>query len=1606
MMSPLAETLNRFGAWLVENLWHMSVELAILAGVVVAVIWLLRIQSPPLRHAFWCLVLAKPVATFLVASPISLYWFLRPPVIESVAPPPAPPAAVRTVRPPVGRPMMRYDMPRRIAAAEVVEPESFWRQLSWQGGVGLAWLGIALAFGVRLISGCAYVAFLRQTARLQRDGPLADLVGEVTQSLGLRRRVAVAVSDVAHGPVLAGVIKPVILLPRHIWDDLSTHQVRLIVAHELAHVRRFDNLFLLIQRLAEMFLFFHPAVWLCGWAMRREAESACDDAVLAVYGGSTQYADSLTRVAEMRDGLTRRLLVNTFAAAESNFSQRVRRILDGRVGRVTVRVAIGSIVALIIIGCVGLPTAAERKAKPQSKADKEPVMTETASEYGFRYDPMNFADNARSMDGVLVRTFVLERPTEGDRQLLRKHIDKLLADQRDDGSFGDTSKETGLRLRDLLELGLSPDRPEATRAADAILGQHRAGQHADEWYQETGLLGVYELHSLCLMGRTELPEVKASLEWLCGHPELYVGPDKGCPWTPAVFLKALWAGRHVIDTTPTVEHGLRQIASDLNAAGCLSYKDPWGLLECAGYIDLPIGREIVEKQVPLILRAQNPNGGWSMPRGWPANQSTFTVLRALVRHGLLDDLRERPALPADWKVVRSIPAPEGKLHSLTWDGQRLWVYDGSAHEALALSPEDGAVVRRVKVPAGHVRGMGWWDDALAVTQGNPWGDDPKRLLQVDATTGAIRREISFEDPKYWPIDEIHMGGVAQMGDRVWVVDSFFGQIHSLDPARPDERRYFHLSGPLPTAIAPQGDTVWHTDLWAPYIVRNAANGRLLDCGEKPFDGNVGGLAWDGRRLWALDTEQHRLCVIEKAPHAKFKAAVETGSQMTPKLADAGESAMAASESTGSIRTAAKTRREDGKVWIEGVAVQRGKNSVLAAMTSILQTAGEDVTYEYLMGVSSRAFRLQFNWCPSAPHSACGFNTFKPAMKAMGWAWTNYPTCNIGKQKVTAAEVAAARQAVEHSIDSGLPCTFGSEEEGVLVGYELATEEAPGLLRRTDRPTPYHAPVKKYPWGVTVFRKSSEPAPSRRESILWSLTTAVKNAHTEKFDPGYTSGFAAWERWIAELSGEKKVHWKAEQDDPGKIVRIDELNEDEKFIACLGNAWCYESLIDARRAAAKYLRSIVDEFSPEAGVHLTAAADHYEKVVYALKPAARHARKPWQFKGQENWTESMRQAQTTALKDALAFERQAVAEIQAALTAEGVDVSAALAAVDGSTPAEAGTSKATGPQKELKDYRWKPLWISQIGCLKAGLDYLGADVSPSWLFGATGYAFLLNVHDALCPSGWHVVEMPVGKMGQNAGYKLQPIVDVSADKKSKAERQKLTWDGVRKAIDAGLPCYGYDLEVGDYYTVHGYDDVGYYFAGPTCSGGKGPLAWRDYGVTGQVGIVHMCAIRAGKPADDRKTVTEALVWAVKHAQGATETHERYASGLAGYDQWIRALGSDQIEPHGTAYNAVCYLECRRNAVRFLTEAKQRLDDELNPLFDEAIGRYEAVAASLEQVAEAFPWPPDAEHIKDQARRRKATEALQAAKQAETQGVQVLAKLARALGADAELVAAAR
>jgi hypothetical protein len=356
---------------------------------------------------------------------------------------------------------------------------------------------------------------------------------------------------------------------------------------------------------------------------------------------------------------------------------------------------------------------------------------------------------------------------------------------------------------------------------------------------------------------------------------------------------------------------------------------------------------------------------------------------------------------------------------------------------------------------------------------------------------------------------------------------------------------------------------------------------------------------------------------------------------------------------------ANVKRDGQQVYVADVPRPAGSSTVMASMASVLRALGEDVTYEYLMGVSSHAFRTQFSWCPSAPHANCGFKTNDAALKTAGYKihWHELAMWDPVTRKqgeATSEHLVAARDAVKRSIDAGRPCLFGSEEEGVLAGYEPPGEKTtgwlcrPGPLGGPPKPDePYLYPMKKLPWGVGTMEKLPGGPPPRRDSIVWSLQTAVRNARTEKVG-GYAMGLAAWRKWIDELSGARKLDWQ------GKALTIDELDKDQWFGACLGNAWCYESLWDARATAGKYLRAIGGELGPQAAEHLRASAEAYEELARTLTPKCftEIAPYPWMLKERENWPAEVRRAQAELMEKALVLERKAIDGIAAALDAPG------------------------------------------------------------------------------------------------------------------------------------------------------------------------------------------------------------------------------------------------------------------------------------------------------------------------------------------------------------------
>ncbi|MBN1400361.1 MAG: hypothetical protein JXA74_05970 [Anaerolineae bacterium] len=316
---------------------------------------------------------------------------------------------------------------------------------------------------------------------------------------------------------------------------------------------------------------------------------------------------------------------------------------------------------------------------------------------------------------------------------------------------------------------------------------------------------------------------------------------------------------------------------------------------------------------------------------------------------------------------------------------------------------------------------------------------------------------------------------------------------------------------------------------------------------------------------------------------------------------------------------------------------------------------------------------------------------------------------------------------------------------------------------------------------------------------------------------------------------------------------------------------------------------------------------------------------------------------------------------------------------------------------LTELRWHPLWMSYIGCLKGCLDYLHLDVSLPWLYGASGHAFVLNVHEVVCPSGptaWGDGQYTT-KLVEHVGCRLEQVTSFRSQPGFDAARER-AWGLVRRALDAGQPCLGWELDIPEFYCIQGYDEAGYYYSGPGCDAGKGPKPWRELAET-EIGWLEVAAVSPGEPLPVRQTVHAALAFALAFAESPPEwVHEGYKGGLAGYDQWITALEGHKADGFGMAYNAAVWHECREHAAAFLPEARKRLEGAAEAPLAQAAAAYESVARRLGQVEALYPFHGlKPEHIADEARRSAALDHLRAAREAEADGLKALAEVVAAL-----------
>jgi len=199
------------------------------------------------------------------------------------------------------------------------------------GQVLIVWILGCLLMSVK------FVLDLNRTFRLTKEGvaEVSEQIEQVVQSLSssykITRAIKILKSRKVNVPVVIGWLRPVILLPIAITIGLDKKHLELIIAHELAHIKRMDFAVNLVQSVIQICLFYHPVVYWVNRVIRDEREYICDQLALNVLGNDESakinLAKALLGTEELREG---NLSLVAVAASGGMLKHRISHILDSQ----------------------------------------------------------------------------------------------------------------------------------------------------------------------------------------------------------------------------------------------------------------------------------------------------------------------------------------------------------------------------------------------------------------------------------------------------------------------------------------------------------------------------------------------------------------------------------------------------------------------------------------------------------------------------------------------------------------------------------------------------------------------------------------------------------------------------------------------------------------------------------------------------------------------------------------------------------------------------------------------------------------------------------------------------------------------------------------------------------------------------------------------------------------------------------------------------------------------------------------------------------------------------------------------------------------------------
>jgi beta-lactamase regulating signal transducer with metallopeptidase domain/5-hydroxyisourate hydrolase-like protein (transthyretin family) len=368
---------------------HASWQAAVLGLAVLAVCRLLGTSlQPRWRFALWLVVFARLALPIVPASPWSLFQIgqlLRTePATESPANEPLPYPETQPITHSPAQPMPNLASPAGESPAQQLEEERPTGEiteprLSAGACLALIWLaGMLLLVGRR-----SWLAILlarqKRSWRQVSEPRILQVFKECRQELRLVWPVELLAAPGLTGPATGGVWRPYIVLPEKLISSFSAEEHRLLLLHELLHVRRLDVFSDRLAALVAIVHWFNPIAWLALGCMRRERELACDAAVLDRVDaeGAGHYGRLILKSAEQLRTLTALSGAVEMFGPDLSLSRRIHMIANHH-KPTRARRALGSLLVLLLIA-FGLTDAPSATRVPEEE-DKGSNQAQPAAE--------------------------------------------------------------------------------------------------------------------------------------------------------------------------------------------------------------------------------------------------------------------------------------------------------------------------------------------------------------------------------------------------------------------------------------------------------------------------------------------------------------------------------------------------------------------------------------------------------------------------------------------------------------------------------------------------------------------------------------------------------------------------------------------------------------------------------------------------------------------------------------------------------------------------------------------------------------------------------------------------------------------------------------------------------------------------------------------------------------------------------------------------------------------------------------------------------------------------------------------------------------------------